>query len=288
MFKRSFFTLILATSPLAAQEAHYLGSFRWMSPDQLHGGFSGLELSSDGMNYTVISDGGSIDTGHIVRDENGVVLTVESAGIWRLPNTDMSELRSYKEDAEGLAIGPKGSIFVSFEGDHRLWSYGDPTAQAQALPKHPNFKHFQNNSGMEALAIDADGHLLTLPERSGSKTRPFPVFRFDGRTWEQPFSIPRRGEYLPVGMDIDADGRLYLLERWFRGIGFSSRVRRFDLTDLGVKNEVELFSSRLGSHDNLEGIAVWKNDAGTHITMISDDNFKVFQITEFVDYLVPE
>jgi hypothetical protein len=50
-----------------------------------------------------------------------------------------------------------------------------------------------------------------------------------------------------------------------------------------------LLRSAAGTHDNLEGLAVWR-DVGGHIrlTMISDDNFRFFQKTEFVEYVVAE
>ena len=42
-------------------------------------------------------------------------------------------------------------------------------------------------------------------------------------------------------------------------------------------------------HDNLEGLAVWRDDSGAiRLTMISDDNFNLLQRTELVEYAVPE
>ena len=55
-----------------------------------------------------------------------------------------------------------------------------------------------------------------------------------------------------------------------------------------VATEEELFASLPGVYDNLEGIAVWRDDAGgLHLTMISDDNFIFFQRTEIVEYDLP-
>ncbi|WP_417242278.1 esterase-like activity of phytase family protein [Celeribacter sp.] len=288
MFIRSLAALIALSTPLAAQDAEYLGSFRWMTSQPLHGGFSGLELSGNGERYVALSDGGAIDTGRLTRDANGRVTAVLSDGIVPLKGIRSDDLPRYGDDSEGLALGADGTIYVSFEGLHRIWSYASPTARAQDVPGHPDFSRLQNNSGLEALAIDAQGRLLTLPERSGSKSAPFPVYRNGGGSFGIIFRIPRSGEYLPVGMDVGPDGKLYLLERWFRGIGFSSRVRRFDMSDTGLSNEVTLIETGLGVHDNLEGIAVWKDPRGIRITMISDDNFKIFQVTEFVDYRITE
>jgi hypothetical protein len=290
MLKRLILTLslLLITSPVWAAEADYLSSFRWMSEDPLHGGFSGLHMNEDGTEFTTISDRASISTGSLERDVQGRVSSVVDTKISPIKGRDRDTLRNYQDDSEGLAVGNDGTIYISFEGDHRVWSYASATSRAHNIPRTQAFKDFQRNSSLEALAIDAAGSLYTLPERSGSETLDFPVYRLSNGVWEKPFTLPRRDKFLPVGMDIGPDGKLYLLERWFRGIGFSSRVRRFDLSDTSLTNEVTLLTSHLGSHDNLEGLSVWHDGENIRLTMISDDNFKPFQITEFVEYTVIE
>jgi hypothetical protein len=288
MFIRSVLAIILAFSAVQswAADATYVGSYHWRSGDPLHGGFSGLEVSADGKSFTAISDHGSVALGTLGRSSEGVIESVNTGSLTPLKNIKSDALRRFQGDAEGLALRSDGQAYISFEGQHRVWSYPALTGRATALPKHPDFKEFQTNSSLEALAIDADGRLLVLPERSGGETIPFQIYRFDGTHWQTPFTLPRLGSFLPVGMDVGPDGKLYLLERWFRGIGFSSRVRRFDLTETGLKNEETLMKSGLGSHDNLEGISVWHDGENIRLTMISDDNFKVFQVTEFVEYVV--
>ena len=164
------------------------------------------------------------------------------------------------------------------------------TSAAIRIPRPKEFNELQNNSSLETLAIDAEGTLYTLPERSGKLSRPFPVFRYRGGTWDQPFSIPRRPPYLPVGGDFGPDGKFYLLERHMSGIfGFQSRVRRFDLGPDGVSGEETLLESKTGTHDNLEGISVWRDQSGAiRMTLIADDNFKFFQTTEVVEYRVAD
>ncbi len=66
-----------------------------------------------------------------------------------------------------------------------------------------------------------------------------------------------------------------------------SRVRRITLAGgPGAADEV-LLQTEAGTHDNLEGLAVWQDAAGAiRLTMISDDNFLPTQRTEIVDYRV--
>ena len=301
MRPRSFLALILASTvalaPLLAAggrsqptpRAHLIGSYTWRLPQRIFGGFSGLEVSADGSAFTTISDHGAIATGRFARSQ-GRITGVSNPRLYPLKAPNGGNLNFLEQDAEGLAIRPDGRLFVSFERIHRVWSYRTPDGNASWLPRHPDFKRMQVNSSLEALAIGPGGALYTMPERSGALDRPFPVYRYRNGKWSQPFSIPRRGEFLAVGADFGPDGKFYLLERRFAGLfGFASRVRRFDISGDRISGEQTLLQTRLGAHDNLEGLAVWRDKTGaTRLTMISDDNFRPYQRTELVEYRITE
>lgn len=277
----------LGTAAGTPSQARYLSDFRWSSDDPALGGLSGLELSADGQGFTAISDRGFVVQGTL-RRENGRITGLSHTGFAPLRTPRGQPVRGDAVDAEGLALRDDGQLFVSFEGDPRIWSYASPQA-AEALPVPDAFKAIKDNSGLESLAVDARGWLYTLPERSGDLNSAFPVYRHRPDGWDQPFDIPRRGGFLPVGADIGPDGRFYLLERVFTGLGFQSRVRRFVLSDTSLSQEEVLLQTPTHRHDNLEGLSVWR-DADGHIclTMISDDNYNFFQRTEFVEYSVAE
>ena len=289
MLFRFVLALIASSLPVSmvADEARYLGSYVWSVDDPSFGGFSALELSADGRQFYALSDRAVLYTGTVSRSDSGAVSVVKITEKNPLRAADGGKMPRYSDDAEGLALAADGTLFASFEAMHRAARLSPENGRVHDLKGHPDFKGFQNNSSLEALAVDAAGRLYTLPERSGAQDRPFPVYRrlVDGE-WETFGSVSREGEFLPVGADFGPDGQFYLLERWFTGLGFASRVRRFDVGSDGFENGVELFRSFNASHDNLEGLAVWEDEAGVHLTMISDDNFRFFQRTEFVDYLV--
>ena len=115
------------------------------------------------------------------------------------------------------------------------------------------------------------------------------MFRWTGTDWEQPFSIPRRDAFVPVGADFGPDGFFYLLERDFTGIfGFRSRVRRFRFAAGAVTDEETLLTTSAGTHGNLEGLSVWRDAAGAiRLTLVADDNFFALLVTEFVEYRLP-
>lgn len=275
--------LSLASSVGSQDQARFLGAYRWTIDDTKFGGFSGIEISNDGSEFTTISDRGNIISGRIER-KRGRIFAITAGDLRPIYNTKGEPVTGKGSDTEGLAFGKDGRMFISFEGKHRVWSYAPPFDRAIKLTRHADFKNMKSNSSLEVLAIDNRGHLFTIPEISGAKTRPFPVYRLKGDTWDIPFRIERFDDFKPVGADFGPDGWLYLLERDFTGYGFRTRVRRFDVRDDRVNNVEVLFVTGTARHDNLEGISVWQSGEELRLTMISDDNFRFFQRTEIVEY----
>jgi hypothetical protein len=69
---------------------------------------------------------------------------------------------------------------------------------------------------------------------------------------------------------------------------FASRVRRFEVADGRVVREETLLKTATGTHDNLEGLAVWRDaDGAIRLLMVSDDNNTPLQQTQIVEYRVP-
>ena len=270
--------LLAGCGPLTAGPDAF-SRFIWTDTDNRFGGLSGLDMADDGNSFTAISDRSVFITGQVRRGPDGHITGVTDTTILPL----RAPAGQLPPDSEGIATGPDGTIYVSVEATHRVLAFDDIAAQPRALPRHTDFASMQPNSSLEALAIDANGALYTMPERSGRASRPFPVYRFKDGTWDIPFSIPRRGNFLIAGADIGPDGRFYVLERHFTGLGFQTRVRRFDLS---VGSEATLLETPNGTHDNLEGISIWTAPTGLRMTLVSDDNFRFFQRTELVEYAI--
>lgn len=279
---------MLALLAAPASAADYIGTFSWQSRADDHGGFSGLELDESGTSFAAISDRAAIVQGRILR-VGGEITGIEAEPIERLRDRHGKPLpQNTRGDSEGLAVGPDGRLYVSFEGNHRVRAYDAPDTAAEDLPANRAFKRLPQNGSLEALASDADGALYTLPETPDAAG--FPLWRLRDGQWALIGAIPQIGKFVAVGLDLDDQGRLYLLERHFAGLfGFATRVRRFALTDDGPVGGEVLFETTPGTHDNLEGIAVWRDaTGGLRLTMISDDNFSFLQRTELVEYALPE
>ena len=270
--------------------AGFLGEIRWTMPDPRFGGFSGIEVSADGSSFLAITDRGGFTRARLTRDDSDRITAVAADSIQLLKGQGTGPLKMFRTDSEGLAVANDGRVYISFEGVSRVLRYDRIDGPAENLPIAGAFRNMQINSSLEALAIDADDVIYTVPERSGREDRPFPVYRFRDGVWDDALSVPRAGSFLPVGADIGPDGRFYLLERQFRGwAGFSSRLRRFSMTPNGFINAQTVLETPAGLHDNLESVSIWRDHQNRlRATMIADDNFLVLQNTEIVEYLLPD
>ncbi|MBE1285166.1 MAG: esterase-like activity of phytase family protein [Rhodobacteraceae bacterium] len=272
--------------------AVHLSSFEWHPAAGVKanwfGGFSALELSADGRSMVVMTDRSHILTADIQRSGD-MVTGIRAGAEIKLRSSKGRTLIGRVVDSEGLAVTPSGEIYVSFEGVSRVARHRKVTSKAEVLPRPQSFRTLPLNKALEALAIDKKGHLYTMPERAFTQNGDIPVFRWDGRQWSQPFTLPARGRFLPVGADFGPDGRFYLLERDFTLLGFRSRLRRWELKDGQMASEETLFQTAPSVHDNLEGVSVWRDSQDRlRATMISDDNFNAFQTTELVEYVLPD
>ncbi|WP_236638042.1 esterase-like activity of phytase family protein [Mangrovicoccus ximenensis] len=273
----------------AAPKLDHVGNFVWKNPEAT--GLSGIEVSDDGNTFITISDRGSRIDGNFRREDGRIAAVIARPAV-PLRKRNGEPATENAMDAEGLAcrvVELGAACNVSFEIIHRVVHFDGPDAAARNWPRPEAFRELQRNSGLEALALDPQNRLVAIPERSGALDRPFPVYRLENGAWTVPFTLRRDPPFLPVGADFGPDGKLYVLERHFTGFAFQSRVRRLTLDGDRVAKEETLMSTFPFQHDNLEGIAVWREPGGAiRLTMISDDNENVFQRTEIAEYRLVE
>lgn len=280
----------LWSGPVAAQ-ADLLSELSWRDPASGFGGLSGVEVSGDGRQLLALSDRGRLIEADIRRGDDGAIAGISRARIAPLVMEGGARPAAWSErDSEGLALTAGGEIWISYEGDDRVARHGRDGRLIERLAPGPGFETLQVNAALEALAADAEGTLYAVPERSGADDRPFPVYRFRDGSWDIPYSLPRRGAFLPTGLDFDDRGRIYVLEREFRPLaGFATRIRRFSPGADGPGDEEVLLRTRPGRHGNLEGLSLWRDGAGRLVaTMVSDDNFNPLMASQIVEYLLPD
>lgn len=276
------------TAPDAApaSKAQFLSAYTWSERLPGFGGLSAIEMTGPDDCFVTLTDRGRFFRGCLARD--GAQITgVTGVTTNQIKNPKGGWPGRFYRDSEGLALRADGRLFMSFEGMGRVWVYFTQTAPAAWIPRHPDWKTMHINGSLEALAIDGAGRLYTLPENPGPNGA-FPVYRYVGGNWTQPFDIQPSDNFLPTGADFGPDGLLYLLERDFTGLAFRSRVRRFAIDGDTISAGETLLTTPAGTHDNLEGLTVWRDRAGQiRLTMVSDNNFRFFQRTEIVEYALP-
>ncbi len=283
MFSILVTALLLILGSAGQSHTTSMGRFVWTSDDPLIGGMSAIEMADDGQSFIALSDRGFFATGEIIRNQEGRITDIVAESTEPLVISPILTIGGNQRDSEGLAVAPDGTIYVSFESAHRVGSFKDITSTEVTLPSHPDFAGFQDNSSLEALAIDANGDLFTMPERSGRFDVPFPIYRYRDGVWDTPFALPRSGSFLIVGADFGPDGLLYVLERDFTGFSFLNRVRRIDLA-AGTSDTVLMGRGQFG---NLEGLSVWRNaDGALIVTMIADNNYSFLFQTEIVEFRI--
>ncbi len=276
----------LTTTALAEPALTELSQITLRADIEGFGSYSGLVLDETGERFLVVSDKGRWAEGQLVR-KAGALRSARITGHGPILDPKGKPVTRFDIDAEGLTRTPDGRIHVSFEANHRIWSYDAMTGPATATEKHPEYSRLQNNSSLEALFHDASGTLYVIPERSGRLDRPFPVYALGPDGWSTPFTIKRETDFLVAGADLGPDGMLYVLERKFTYLGgFATRIRHFTATG---QDPETLLETRFGEIDNMEGIEVWRDaDDQIRITLISDDNNSILQSTIFVEYLLTE
>ncbi|HPD92881.1 MAG: esterase-like activity of phytase family protein [Rhodobacter sp.] len=304
-----FFALLLTALllPLAAQaqpDTYYAGVVqhpttqippvqvvaRYALP-RMSGGindFSGI-ATTDGVNVLLLSDHGFVVSGRLERGYGQRIDGFQVRQVANLLDEQGRPLTGSLHDSEGIAIGPDGALYVSFEQHNRVLRYDRLGAPAQAMGEHRDFDRMRAGRGMEALAIDRDGSIYAIPERAARATYGFPSYRWRAAEgWTGSFRMPSDGAFLPVGADFGPDGRLYVLEREQTGQGFRSQVRRFVVRGraIGPEDDV-IMRSDYGQFGDLEGLSVFRDWSGRiRLLMVSDDDQGRYGASEIVDLVV--
>lgn len=280
-----------AAAATAAPAARWTGTFDLPTDQPYFGGLSGLQFSRDGRDFIALSDRGALVAGEVARDAAGAIRSVAFDGPARLlTDAAATPLADPYTDSEGLRITADGNLLISFEQMHRIARF-DPAGRLVAtLPVPLAFADFPPNSGIEALALAADGAIYAIPEGDAAGQAEFPIFRLTGDGWARAGTFRGAGTFRPVDAQFGRDGRLYVLERDFWPlVGFQSRLRRLTLAGGGVAADEELFASRAGQFGNLEGLSLWQDArGGLHATLVADNNFLPVQQSAFVDLAISE
>lgn len=242
-----------------AKGVRYAGGVQLIAApvSSLHG-LSDLKLTADG-GFVAVSDSGDLVRGQLELDADGKLTGLHDLRVRRLTLSDGEPIADKTMgDAEGLALIGDAEVLVSFEREHRIWSYGPLnalSARPEARP-HPS-ADFPLNEGMEALAIAPGGWRV-----GGEGSGVWDCSPEKGcRTVVEPTS-PADGWRL-TGLDRDpgGDGWFALQRSWRPPFNLRARVRRMD------------------ADGALGPVLVEAKGEGVRLYILSDDNANPVQKT---------
>ena len=290
--------------PSEPQRSHfgklrYRGGLTLSSENSRFGGFSALGLDATGERLLAISDRSDVLEVGLVYDDNRLV-GVREPRMGPLVRSNGKKMRGkYRSDAEALAFGSDGRLWVSFEHRHRIevrdFGKRGLKARPRQLPMPPPFDKLPENAGVEAMVRFGPGSgqegVLLLFAETEDPDGTVPGLIVNGENISG-FRLDSRGGYDVTDMAILPGGDVVVLERRLGNlIDFSIRLRRIDGGSIkpGATLDGEiLFKGGLSfAIDNFEGLAVHVTAAGeTRLTLISDDNFSPIQQTLLLQFAI--
>ncbi len=275
----------------------YLTVLHLTSSAKDFGGFSGLTIDVDGR-FTAVSDQGHWLTAEQRLNPRGALIGLRAARMGRLCDDDGSPVAWERRDAEEIQRLPGRGFLVSFERHHRIVLYataesGDATfgGVPRPFPFPPAIVDTRRNKGMEALALLADGRLLTFAEEL--RTIDDDIIGWIGHPasgdWRH-LTLAAREDFLPTGAALLPTGDVVLLERSFaKETGNRVRLLLLEAASLTPGNRllpVEL--ARIeppATIDNMEAVAVHSGpDGEILIYLLSDNNYNDQQRTLLMQF----
>lgn len=275
----------------------YLGGITISSADRNFGGLSGMALTPSGDRLIAVSDRGYWLTARIVEDEKHRLVGLDNAEFGPMLDDLGQPLEGEWRDAESIELGAAGSIFVSFERQHRVWRYDVRGSLFDSRPVELDapkaLRQAPKNGGIEALAVLSDGRLLAVTEASRDQNGDLSgwLMHLGGSV---PLALRASGTFKPTDFAVLRNGDLLMLERRFSHVGgLGIRVSRIDAADIKpdgllVSEEIALLQPPMNI-DNFEGIAaVPAPGGGTWVYLLSDDNFNAVQQTLLMKFLLTD
>lgn len=284
---------------------HFMGAVSLKSRDPDFGGISGIIWEEDCQRLLGVTDAGSwvvLDP----REDNGRLIGM-AAG-WIAPILNMQGQKPADKraaDAEELVRTDEGDVWVFYEQTHRAERFEklsacNPSSLTQKPVEQRRFpitRNWKPNAGMEAATADGQS-LIAISERTPATDGGHQAFvaEPDGRiiafSWQAP-------EYFdPTAMDLyrDADDkrRILVLHRRFSPLrGLAASITEATLADALPKQRVQgrevAMLAPPYTVDNMEGLAIRRENNQIYLYLISDDNFNFFQKTILMKFrLLPD
>lgn len=282
------------------------GGIEIIASDEDFGGLSGIATGLDGIKFIAVSDKGMWVTGDI-RYENQRLASVSSVKIAPLLDRRGHPFKGKSRfDAESVAPfgakGVEGKLLVAFERKQRIGKYKfgkkGMMAREKTISLPQEAKKARRNKELESVGRFPTGTLLggtiiAISERFLDANGNIIGWLIGGPTPGR-FTVKRSGDFDVTDLTITPDNELIILERYFSILGgVKMRLRRINTADIKpgavLDGEILLQTDQRNTIDNMEGLASHRAANGeVRLTLISDDNFNVFQRTLLLQFALPK
>lgn len=280
------------TASATLPRLEWVGGLDLFSSAKGFGGFSGLSVGENGRDGLAISDAGVWLKFEIATDGE-IPLGIKRAELASLLDPQGKNISGSRSgDTESMAL-MGGNVFVGFEGAGAIWRYpllkDGMAARPVPVSLPAEVKQLRRTRGLETLAAFPPGSryagaLLAIAEAPARHEDNLRAWIIDGENFRR-LTVLQSGDYMATDAAFLENGDLLLLERRFRPpFGVSARIRTINGNEISGGARLDgktIFEADIGAPiDNMEGIAVHKGaDGATYVSMISDDNFNIFQRT---------
>lgn len=258
-----------------------LAGWSLASDDPRFGGISGLHV--EGGEVTAISDVGMLARFPIPLRAGRLPVRFD-------PLIEGPGPRAPKSNRDTEALLVRGDrLWAAFERHNMIWRYDRSSLRAQSAARPAAMRRWGGNRGAEALVRLDDGRFLVMAEGRNDGGAHSEVVLFAGdpsrpATGTTVLRFRRPAGYRATDAALLPDGRILILSRRFSvWDGFTARLTVADVPRLASGatiegREIAALAPPLAA-DNMEALAVTRENGRTIVWLASDDNFSPLQRT---------
>jgi hypothetical protein len=277
-------------------ELEFIGGAVFTSKTKEFGGISGLHIRPDNQSFIAHSDRGNWFRGKF---------TFDGDRITGIQNAEMTPMRGPKGrlsasswfDTESLAVDGE-TLYVGIERENKILRYDRFGEIGIPIPVPQEINDLPYNQGLEALVfvprgMPNSGSLIAISERGIEIDGNTKGFIRTGGTWSK-FSVKHIGQFQVSDAAISPTGHLLILERYFTFLsGIHLRIRAVPLDEIKpnavIEGKILIEVDNNFEIDNMEALAITKSPSGQIVlTLMSDNNFSMFQRTILLRFLWPQ